>query len=159
VPQVVSVVPPASTDLGQGQVTSFIFEATDTQRFVSSVSPTSATLSTGQKILVKVAVSTPATAPVGARDTLTFNAIDKVNPEVRNFAIITSSVIASKRQGDVNLDGEVDCRDLNLVKASFGSRAGSRAFNPDVDVDVNGWIDIRDYAFVARQLPVGTRCK
>ena len=68
-------------------------------------------------------------------------------------------MVAAKLFGDVNRDGLVDCADLALIKASFGSRTGSRAFNPDVDVDTNGVIDIRDLAAVSRVLPVGTNCR
>lgn len=171
-PQSITVTPPAGVDLGRGQVTTFIFEvknqgaagtfafnAADTARFLTSVTPNSATLSTGQAVLVKVALTTPASTPLGTRDTLTLNAVSTSDPEARNFSVITTSVVAPKILGDVNNDGRVDCADLSLIRASFGSKAGSRSFNPDVDVDVNGVIDIRDLSFVARQLPVGTICK
>lgn len=172
VPQSITVTPPAGVDLGRGQVTTFIFEvrndgtagsfnftASDTAHFLTSVTPASATLAAGDAVLVKVALTTPVAAAIGTRDTLTFNAVSTTNPDVRNFAVITTSVVATKIVGDVNGDGVVDCADLALIKASFGSKAGSRSFNPDVDVDVNGMIDIRDLAIVARQLPAGTVCK
>ena len=91
--------------------------------------------------------------PVGTRDTLTVTATSTTRPDVRNFAVITSTVVAPKLFGDVNRDGRVDCDDLALIRASFGSKTGSRSFNPDVDVDSNGAIDIRDLASVTRLLP------
>jgi hypothetical protein len=172
VPQSVVVTPPAAVDLGRGQTTTFFFEvrnagaagtfvfhAVDTAHFPIEMTPTSATLTTGQAALVKVTVNTPASASPGTRDTQTFSVVSNSNPDIRNFAVITSSVADAKLVGDANRDGVVDCADLDLVKASFGSRAGSRAFNPDVDVDMNGVIDIRDLSMVARQLPAGTVCR
>ncbi|MBK1612477.1 hypothetical protein CKO44_03240 [Rubrivivax gelatinosus] len=172
-PQTVSVNPPAAVDLGQGQTSSYVFEvrnegpaatfvfaAKDTAGFVSgSMTPASATLATGASALTKVTLKVGAAIPVGTRDSLTVTATDAADAARRNFAVLTSSVVAPKVSGDVNRDGVVDCGDLNLVKASFGSRTGSRAFNPDVDVDGNGVIDARDLAFVARLVPAGTVCK
>lgn len=170
-PQSIEVSPPATVDLGQGQSTTYIFEvrndgadgsfdfkATDTAGFVTSVDPASATLSTGQSALVKVILTVGSTVPVGTRDTLTMTATNSADPNIHNFAVLTSTVVSPKVIGDVNNDSVVDCSDLNLVKASFGSKTGSLSFNPDVDVDSNGIIDIRDLAFVARLLPAGTVC-
>ncbi len=172
VPQSVSVNPPAAVDLGQGQATTYIFEvrnegapdtfrfaAKDTQGFVAGgMNPASATLGTGQSVLTKVVLNVGGGVPVGTRDTLTVTATSTTRPDVRNFAVITSTVVAPKLFGDVNRDGRVDCDDLALIRASFGSKTGSRSFNPDVDVDSNGAIDIRDLASVTRLLPAGTVC-
>lgn len=170
-PQSVVVSAPASVDLGQNQSTTFIFEvkhsgATDTYNFVgtdvrgyiNSVSPASATLQDGGSQLVRVTLN-PGSAPVGTSDTITLTATSTSNSSRRNFAVINTSVVAPKLFGDVNRDGVVDCADLALIKASFGSKTGSRRFNPDVDVDTNGVIDIRDLAAVSRVLPAGTVCR
>lgn len=172
VPQSITVRPPATVDLGQGQQTNFIFEvkndgapntfafsAVDIARFLTSVTPSTATLATGQSVLVKVTLSTPLSAPISTQDTITLTAQNTIASDDRNFAVITTSVVAAKIKGDVNADRKLDCADLNLVKASFGSKAGQRSFNPDVDVDISGVIDIRDLSFVARLLPAGTQCK
>ena len=106
-----------------------------------------------------VTLSVPASAAIGAIDTLTFNAVSTADANVQNSAVLSSSVVAAKVLGDVNGDGVVNCSDLALIKASFGSRSGAPAFNPDVDLDSNGLIDIRDLAIAARQLPPGTVCK
>ena len=172
-PQSVSVNPPAPVDLGQGQKTTYIFEvrndgapgtflfaANDTGGFVSgTMVPSSATLATGGSVLTKVTLNVGSTARVGTRNSLTVTATSSTNPDIRNFAVLTSSVVAPKIIGDVSHDGVVDCADLNLIKASFGSKTGSRSFNPDVDVDSNGVIDVRDLAFVARLVSAGTVCK
>lgn len=172
IPQAVLVNAPASVDLGQGQATTFIyevkhsgpadtyrFEGTDVRRFISSVTPASATLTDGASQLVRVVVTTPAGTPVGTSDTITLTAVSASDVARRNFAVINTSVVAPKLFGDVNRDSVVDCADLALIKASFGSKAGSRSFNPDVDVDTNGVIDIRDLAAVSRLLPAGTVCR
>ena len=171
-PQSVAVNPPATVDLGQGQTTTYIFEvrndgpfgsfnfkATDTAGFVRGVTPASASLSTGQSVLVKATLAVGTSVPLGTRDSLTMIATSASDIAVRNFAVLSSSVVGAKVPGDVTGDGVVDCGDLALVKASFGSKTGSRSFNPDVDVDSNGIIDVRDLAFVAKQVPAGTVCK
>lgn len=171
VPQTVVVNAPASVDLGQNQATTFVFEVkhsgatdtynfvgTDARRYISSVTPTSATLQDGGSQLVRVTLN-PGSAPVGTSDTVTLTASSASDANRRNFAVINTSVVAPKLFGDVNRDSVVDCADLALIKASFGSKTGSRRFNPDVDVDSNGVIDIRDLAAVSRVLPKGTVCR
>jgi hypothetical protein len=59
---------------------------------------------------------------------------------------------------DINGDGQVDCADLGIAKSSFGKRAGQSGFDVRADLDVNGIVDIRDLATVARNLPAGTKC-
>jgi hypothetical protein len=60
--------------------------------------------------------------------------------------------------GDVTADGTVDCRDLAVVKASYGRRAGMAAFDARADTNGDGVVDIRDLSFVAQKLPAGTTC-
>jgi hypothetical protein len=60
--------------------------------------------------------------------------------------------------GDVNGDGKVNCDDVAIVKASFGKRKRQTGFDPRADVNNDGVVDVRDLAFVSRQLPAGTRC-
>lgn len=171
-PQSVEVNPPAAVGLGQGQPTTYIFQvrnhgpsgtfnfkATDTAGFVTNVTPASANISTGQSVLVKVTLTVFPFAPIGTRDSVTMTATSASNVAINNFAVLTSSVVSAKVAGDVTGDGVVNCGDLNLVRASFGSQTGARSFNPDVDVDISGTIDIRDLAFVARRIPAGTVCK
>lgn len=172
VPQRVSVVAPIAVGLPRGQLTNYLFQvrndgpagsfnfaARDDRRYVSSVTPLSATLATGASTLVRVQLSPPAGAAIGTVETLTFTAESAVQPDVRNFAVLTSQVIGAAIAGDLNRDGVVNCDDLGLVKASFGMRAGNPSFNPVVDLDSNGIIDARDLALVASRVPAGTVCK
>lgn len=61
--------------------------------------------------------------------------------------------------GDLNEDGKVDCRDLSIVKASFGKKTGQPGFDPLADVNGDGVVNILDLSFVARQLPAGMVCR
>jgi hypothetical protein len=60
--------------------------------------------------------------------------------------------------GDVNGDGVVNCLDLDLVKAAFGTKTGQPGFNPNADVNHDGVVNVLDLAFVASQLPAATTC-
>ncbi len=59
---------------------------------------------------------------------------------------------------DLDLDANVDCDDLAVVKSAIGRRSGLPGYKPAADVNGDGVVDVRDLAFVARTLPVGTRC-
>lgn len=61
--------------------------------------------------------------------------------------------------GDLNGDEHVDCKDLAVVKASFGRKTGQQGFNAWADLNSDGVVDIRDLAIVSQRLPVGTRCQ
>lgn len=172
IPQEISVVAPSPVNLPRGQLTTYLFKvqndgpadsfrftALDDKRFVATISPSTAALATGSSATVRVDVLPPSGTPIGTISTLTFTAESTTRTDVRNFAVLSSQVIAPTLAGDVNRDGRVDCDDLGLVKASFGKRAGQPAFNPTVDLDTNGIVDVRDLAFVARHVPTGTICK
>lgn len=171
-PQTVSVVAPVAVSLPRGQVTTyrfavhnagatdtFAFSAVDDRHFVRSVSPATATIASGASALVTVSLSPAAAVAPGTVDTLTFSAASSANPMARNYAVLSSAVVGATIAGDVNRDGVVDCDDLGLVRASFGARAGSPAFNPNVDLDSSALIDALDLATVGRLVPAGTVCK
>lgn len=172
IPQELSVVAPTAVNLPIGQVTTYMFKVQndgaadsfrftvfDDKGFLKAVSPTTISLNAGSSTLVRVDLLPPAGTAIGTVDTLTFTAESTTRAEVQNFAVLASQVIAPPLSGDVNRDGRVDCDDLGLVKASFGKRAGAPAFNPTVDLDTNGIVDVRDLAAVARKVPAGTVCK
>lgn len=70
-----------------------------------------------------------------------------------------SSVALASIPGDINGDGVVNCVDLDIVKASFGKKAGESGFDPRADVNLDGVVNILDLAAVARQIPAGTTCR
>jgi endo-1,4-beta-xylanase len=59
--------------------------------------------------------------------------------------------------GDLNGDGVADCKDLAIVKASFGKRPGQPGFDPRADVYTDGVVDIKDWTYINQILPV-PRC-
>lgn len=60
--------------------------------------------------------------------------------------------------GDVNADGVVNCGDLGVIRAAFGTRTGQPGFDPRADVVQDGVINVRDLTYVARLVPEGTSC-
>lgn len=60
--------------------------------------------------------------------------------------------------GDLDGDGDVDCADLAIVKASFGKKSGQPGFDLRADTNSDGVVNVRDLSFVAHKLPAGTRC-
>jgi len=60
--------------------------------------------------------------------------------------------------GDVNGDGVVNCADVDIVKAAFGTKFGGPGFDARADVNNDGVVNILDLAFVLRQVPAGTVC-
>ena len=111
----------------------------------------------------KLSVST--TYPNGSVPTDVFSGVISQSQSVGYKVIIDT---ASAQQGtfstsviaaDLNGDGLLDCKDLAVVRASFGKRTGQAGFNAWADVNGDGVIDIRDLALVSQKLPAGTRCQ
>lgn len=88
-------------------------------------------------------------------------AVDTVgNAEIQvPSAEATTTIVSASSPGDVNADGVVDCRDIALVRAALGTRAGQPGWDARADVVVDGVIDVRDLAYVSQRLPVGTVCQ
>jgi hypothetical protein len=61
--------------------------------------------------------------------------------------------------GDVNKDGVVNCTDVDIVKAAFGTTQSEKGFNPEADVNNDGVVDINDLAIVLHHLPSGLVCQ
>lgn len=61
--------------------------------------------------------------------------------------------------GDVNGDGVVNCADLAIVKASFGTKAGQPEFDPRADLNGDGVVNVLDLSIVAKQIPAGMTCQ
>jgi hypothetical protein len=71
---------------------------------------------------------------------------------------VDQSFRVSYKQGDLNLDGKVDCTDLGIVRASFGKKCGQSKFDSRADLNKDCVVDVRDLATVAQRVPAGTRC-
>jgi len=65
---------------------------------------------------------------------------------------------APTNPADVDGDGAVTCADVNIVKASFGKRAGQTGFDPRADVNHDGVVNLVDLSTVSRAVPAGTKC-
>ena len=79
------------------------------------------------------------------------------NVEVKTVADATATVPA-QMPADTNGDGQINCTDIAVVKASFGKRTGQPGFDPRADVNHDGIVDVRDLAAVSQKLIPGTTC-
>lgn len=70
----------------------------------------------------------------------------------------TPLLTVTQVSGDLNGDSKVDCSDLSIVKSAFGKSTGQPGFDARADVNFDGFINIRDLAFVSQKLPAGTLC-
>jgi len=57
--------------------------------------------------------------------------------------------------GDLNHDGECTYGDFPLFEAAFNSGKGDASFNPEADLDNNGFVDFGDFAFFAPSIGKG----
>jgi len=55
-------------------------------------------------------------------------------------------------KGDVNRDGVIDTYDLDKIKPLFGKSRGEPEFDPDCDLNGDGYIGIDDISIVASNL-------
>jgi hypothetical protein len=75
------------------------------------------------------------------------------SPAVQQFTLVVNQA------GDVNGDGVVNCADIAIVKAAFGSYLGQASYDPRADVNHDFAVNVLDLAFVAAHLPAGTTCR
>ncbi len=80
------------------------------------------------------------------------------NLENPKSAAEATTTVAAVVPDDLNGDGQVNCIDIAIVKASFGKRTGQPGFDPRADVNHDGIVDIRDLAAVSQKLIPGTTC-
>lgn len=52
--------------------------------------------------------------------------------------------------GDINGDGKVDIRDINIAAKAYGIVPGNSNWNPNADINSDGKVDIRDIALIAK---------
>jgi Dockerin type I domain len=80
------------------------------------------------------------------------------NVEAMKTAAEATTTVQAGILGDVNGDSKVDCADIAIVKAGFGTTAGDPKFDVRADVNEDNAIDVRDLAFVAQRIPFGLHC-
>jgi len=61
---------------------------------------------------------------------------------VKATIMVVDSAFHSK--GDVNWDGYIDGKDLELIEAAYGSTPDKPNWNPDCDLNGDGRVDMRD---------------
>jgi hypothetical protein len=96
---------------------------------------------------------TPAASPAGP-----FSILLTANNGVGTAAHQTFTVHVIK-PGDVNGDGQVDCSDINIVKAAMGTYRDRIGYDYRADANNDGVVDSLDLAYVTSKLPAGTVCK
>jgi hypothetical protein len=67
--------------------------------------------------------------------------------------------VAKLIPGDLNGDGQVDCGDLTVVKASFGKKTGQVGFNAWADVNGDGVVNVPDLVAIFRRLDHPASCQ
>ncbi len=60
--------------------------------------------------------------------------------------------------GDVNGDSTVNCTDVSIVKAAYGTSSGQPAFDLRADVNGDGVVNMTDLSTVNKSLPRGPAC-
>jgi hypothetical protein len=70
---------------------------------------------------------------------------ENIRVEYRGWVLAQTPTAGSCRY-DINRDRTIDVQDLAIVLASFGAMAGQPEFNPQVDFDTNGRVDLQDLA-------------
>jgi hypothetical protein len=75
----------------------------------------------------------------------------------RNVPLLAAVTLAVK--GDRNNDGLANCADLEVIRRSFGAKAGQARFDYHADVNGDGVVNIVDLAAEAKLLAPGTTCK
>ena len=96
---------------------------------------------------------TPAASPTGPFS-IALTASDGVGTAAHQT--FTVHVI---KPGDVNGDGQVDCSDINVVKAAMGTYRDHAGYDYRADANNDGVVDSLDLAYVTSKLPPGTVCK
>lgn len=87
-------------------------------------------------------------------------AVDKVGnvENLKSTADATTHAPAQSAE-DVNGDGQINCADVDAVKASFGKKTGQPGFNPAADVNKDGVVNVLDLAMATQKLIPGTVCQ
>jgi hypothetical protein len=107
---------------------------------------------TGTPVGAGLLSGTPAPNTLGTYP-ITITADNGVAPAATEYATVLVTL-----PGDVNNDGHVDCTDVSLLKAAYGSYRGTAKYDARADINADGVVDIRDLSLLSSKLPAGTKC-
>jgi hypothetical protein len=96
---------------------------------------------------------TPAASPIGPFS-IALTANNGVGTPARQ-----SFTLHAIKPGDVNGDGQVDCSDINIVKAAMGTYRDRVGYDYRADANNDGVVDAADLAYVTSKLAAGAGCK
>lgn len=74
------------------------------------------------------------------------------------FFDVSNANFTIRMTGDLNSDGQVDCGDLNIIRASFGKSVGQPGFDPRADTNNDGIVNVLDLVYISQRVTVGVRC-
>ena len=72
-----------------------------------------------------------------------------------NTAILFSG---TPTPGDVNGDHQVNCADIDVVRAAFGTRRGQPGYNAAADTNNDGVVSVLDFSLINRNFPRTLKC-
>jgi hypothetical protein len=101
----------------------------------------------------------PQAIPVNAIGTVNADGLSVTFLNVNHLSLLVGlQPTGTFVSGDVNGDGVVNCADMAIVQAAFGTRLGQPGYQANADLNSDGVINILDLATVARNLPAGLVC-
>jgi hypothetical protein len=80
------------------------------------------------------------------------------NQENPKLVAEATTHVPAQMAGDANNDGQINCPDVSIVKASMGKSASQTGFDPRADVNHDGVVNVLDLAIVSQKLIPGTTC-
>jgi hypothetical protein len=87
-----------------------------------------------------------------------YSAARDVAGNVEIKTVPDATIFVPQMPGDANGDGQINCADLAIVKASMGKSAGQAGFDPRADVNHDGVVNVLDLAIVSQKLIPATTC-
>jgi hypothetical protein len=101
----------------------------------------------------------PQAIPVNAIGTVNADGLSVTFLNVNHLSLLVGlQPTGTFVSGDVNGDGVVNCADMAIVQAAFGTRLGQPGYQANADLNSDEVINILDLATVARNLPAGLVC-
>lgn len=78
---------------------------------------------------------------------------------VASLSTVVGLIPSGAVLGDLDGDGLVNCSDIAIVRAAFGKKLGQSGFDARADTNHDNVVNVRDLAFVSRNLPSSVVCR